>query len=1643
MPSTSSKQARFMQAVKHSPKFAKKVGVSQSVGADFVAADKAAGKYAKGGPVCTCSPLNKAQGGAVGCPCGRKNMAGGGSIASLFRAITPKLSKAKAPLTQVAEGAKVPLGELVQAGQSMRYPPAQRGAVRVKGGNFNEPRLEAYLGPPESPTFAMGDVADTPNQADVVGTWKSKQLANYLRKDIGSPTDPLLQVEKEYSNLHLPEGELAHRDVTDAWNRFPPGRDHAMDLHRSITSEPLTPWGAHSDRQLSWIEPITYGDELTEQMPWMMPWIVKTPEPPEWLSKLPKDAKIWGLKDPSADKLGFEHVLDYLNAAKTAHEQVTGIPGGIAALRAGAPGGDPRQAGLQLFDAGLALSPEQISRTSVADAVRKTARWNEFMAKNQEASPDLAKGIKAVHKEYPEEGMKWVELGEKSELSYTKDNLPEGWKIDLSSKGLYRVEPVRGDPRGAFPNATEQYRTPEEAVAEFNQMAAKQDLSAGLNAEGKAMGHCVGGYCEEVASRGTKIYSLRDAKGNPHVTVEVRPSRKDPMDNFWDALSEEEQQSIRKTALGPNEEKKDQFLSHERHRKSVELIQAELLKRYPEVATLPASPEEIIQIKGKQNAAPVEKYLPFVQDFVKSGQWGNVGDLRNTGLVDVEKEFEGAAYLPEMLKDLGARYVNPKEVLDHPLWGKYFSEQKRYRNYAEGGSVVDVGDPSRRGARTTWRRDAADAGDAIGAFSDMVSGAARGAAKAAIGWPGDIERLIGTQIPAALSAALSAPPGERLETSAAALESTAKSPTLFPTMEEVGNVLPDATRFSMRPGQTNPFESLTEFAPVSPAQVGRAAKFGASQARKLVDEVMSPVPRQQAQRGAVDVVYRGERGGPNSPSFGAQAFEGKFVSTDPKVAQRYGKVSAFDASNLKLLNLDKASPQRDEFSKFVGFPVKNNNDFAASLDETYGRGKKYQDLKKWLSERGYQGIQGNSEEAAYFLTDPSKLGTLPAGHPAVKAVTPQSMEEFNKQYGMAGGGAIIDLLKAVVPKLSRSKAPLAAVSEASRVPLEEMIAAGQAQRYPARAVPEAQRGAVRMKGGNFNEAGLQEYLGLPEAPVLGGMGVHLRLPDELSPVGQWKSKQLANYLRKDIGSPSDPLLQVEKEYPNLHLPNMPDALTMAEWNVMSPGKSTKMDAHRALTSEPLTAWGLHSDVQLESLSPSEYARLLRDSKTTEPPEWLSNLPKDTKIWGLSDTTSDELGFGHVLDYLKAAESANKLLGHPEAIAVARNMPRAELDPAMQNALGLVDAGLALSPEQISRTSVADAVRKTARWNEFMAKNQESSTELAKGIKAVHKEYPQEGMKWVELGVPEVPKDYQLPEGFKIVKVPSGNYGVQQKTETGYYKMAADEAETPEKAVAKYYGEQELTAGLNAEGKAMGHCVGGYCEEVASRGTKIYSLRDEKGNPHVTVEVRPGRVNNEDIWDAMPQEDRAKLVKGYPGIRRSVSSFSAAGFPITILRRDYPEAFQRAVDAAAPEIIQIKGKQNAAPVEKYAPFIQDFVKSKKWGKIGDLENTGMYDLNDGLNASMFPTLSSMSSNNRQLMWSGYKRTHPNDLYATPEEIIRWAQENPGAHGAKFVTDYRSSKFVTGGSVKSRALTLVDEEMDPIERLGHMCDVAMTE
>jgi hypothetical protein len=93
MPSTSKKQHNFMAAIAHSPSFAKKVGVPQSVGKDFNEADKGR-KFSKGGD----TMASKMNPGFLALMAKKKNGAKGSMPAALAKHAAKPASKAHAGL---------------------------------------------------------------------------------------------------------------------------------------------------------------------------------------------------------------------------------------------------------------------------------------------------------------------------------------------------------------------------------------------------------------------------------------------------------------------------------------------------------------------------------------------------------------------------------------------------------------------------------------------------------------------------------------------------------------------------------------------------------------------------------------------------------------------------------------------------------------------------------------------------------------------------------------------------------------------------------------------------------------------------------------------------------------------------------------------------------------------------------------------------------------------------------------------------------------------------------------------------------------------------------------------------------------------------------------------------------------------------------------------------------------------------------------------------------------------------------------------------------------------------------------------------------------------------------------------------------
>jgi hypothetical protein len=290
-------------------------------------------------------------------------------------------------------------------------------------------------------------------------------------------------------------------------------------------------------------------------------------EKDEWIKKLDPNANLWSLTEHFDPRdLGMDHIRDVL------HEDL--VSGRIR--------------------------PEQLNKISMAQAVKRAHEYDqEIKKRRQETAIQTTNEMPTVH-EYPESGMKWIELAK-----------PDGDKFEESIRHL------ESDPKEW-----------QKAVEDFRQNSSKK-LEDALKYEGDTMGHCVGGkgYCEKVKRGEARIFSLRDAKGEPHVTIETSP---------------EEQYKEAADILG------------------IDDPTSEDVRSLRESGRLPKAQERIVQIKGKGNRKPAAKYIPHVQHFVKSGDWSHIGDYENTDLIQVKK---GKHATKEEVEALGRHHYPEHNML--------------------------------------------------------------------------------------------------------------------------------------------------------------------------------------------------------------------------------------------------------------------------------------------------------------------------------------------------------------------------------------------------------------------------------------------------------------------------------------------------------------------------------------------------------------------------------------------------------------------------------------------------------------------------------------------------------------------------------------------------------------------------------------------------------------------------------------------------------------------------------------------------------------------------------------------------------------------------------------------------------------------
>jgi hypothetical protein len=300
-------------------------------------------------------------------------------------------------------------------------------------------------------------------------------------------------------------------------------------------------------------------------------------------------------------------------------------------------------------------------------------------------------------------------------------------------------------------------------------------------------------------------------------------------------------------------------------------------------------------------------------------------------------------------------------------------------------------------------------------------------------------------------------------------------------------------------------------------------------------------------------------------------------------------------------------------------------------------------------------------------------------------------------------------------------------------------------------------------------------------------------------------------------------------------------------------------------------WENQSDISIGTLPAEQYQKTVGPS--WEANKWLDKVDPSTPVHRASGTArgfNSDTGFDHLIDELRNATNAES--GLPKH--------------------------LLLDPKDLGKVAVPQAVERVAQINAWrQAQKIEANQMLANNAATVlHKEYPEKGMKWVELK-----KNDQIPEGAVTFD------------RRGYY--GGDVGPVSKADAERHAKMATLKDALKYEGDTMKHCVGGYCDKVADGSTRIFSLRDTKtGQPHVTIETVP-LTENKAI-----QNLKAEFGDNW---------------------EDYADPrLLAANEKSGARILQIKGKGNKKPNDEYLPFVQDFVKSQKWSDVGDLQNTGL-------------------------------------------------------------------------------------------------------
>jgi len=583
----------------------------------------------------------------------------------------------------------------------------------------------------------------------------------------------------------------------------------------------------------------------------------------------------------------------------------------------------------------------------------------------------------------------------------------------------------------------------------------------------------------------------------------------------------------------------------------------------------------------------------------------------------------------------------------------------------------------------------------------------------------------------------------------------------------------------------------------------------------------------------------------------------------------------------------------------------------------------------------------------------------------------------------------------------------------------------EAQAAEAYSVPENATAmyAVKEKGGNWDEQGSFYKLDSLKTPIptigksnfdfyvdnanpekiakhLSEMEAVGYSPDQIQTVknditiNRWIDSKLKNYTRNELATPKDPL-RVLADKGVSHIQDLSqEPINPIFWIKEARAKAGFPEQGFAET--PLGQnWEYLADQAIDRLTPDRWKADVR-------PDIKAIAEKDPNaIINVLSGTSYNFKYDHLIDELKNAINPNS------------DLP----------------SQFKLNADDLDKLSVPNAVERVAKINSWRQK------QMKKAAKDSLMDFPVaydagDGFKIHELKLPapskELPKNFN--DKYEIRDWVPANH--PQYTYHGIYLKGAPLTSSPEHfgrtleeaAESFNYSEakEKLDKALKNEGKQMGHCVGGYTDDVVSGRSRIFTLRDSEGGAHVTIETsNKGLVPREhlELGENLGQEEAEgdQLFRNLEQVLRERGFENAADIAETEAFGNAHESLEirDAVNAAWPEaerrleelrpqlqenkfnIDQIKGKGNGPVSDKYRTYVKDWLNQQADNieKTEDLNNVGLIDLND-VN-SLLPELRDMYGEDGTHLYNAAVDANPQGLgrFASRSELRDFIEAKP--------------------------------------------------